>query len=141
VRPASTAFKDCDDLVLTELALLHSGLLKLAMLPRKPLLFNGPNFREGYTPIANSVLWERVLSCFWASKTQQKSPEEPMTKPSTNHDIDQKPVAANNGTTNQLSLFPNHRLHSVSNRPVASKRGPIRLPRSILVILPTEQLH
>ena len=65
-----------------------------------------------------------------------------MTKPLTNQDDQGQEIgAADSGITDQLSLFPNHRLHSVSSRPVASKRRPIRLPRSILVILPTEQLH
>ena len=65
-----------------------------------------------------------------------------MTKPLTNQDDQgQEICAADSEITDQLSLFPNHRLHSVSSRPVASKRRPIRLPRSILVILPTEQLH
>ena len=65
-----------------------------------------------------------------------------MTKPLTNQDDqDQKIGTAASETTDQLSLFPNHRLHSVASRPVASKRRPIRLPRSILVILPGEQLH
>lgn len=65
-----------------------------------------------------------------------------MTKPLTNHDDqNQKIGTPDSESTNQLSLFPNHRLHSVSSRPLASKRRPIRLPRSILVILPTEQLH
>jgi hypothetical protein len=41
-------FQDRNDLRLTELASLHQGLLRAAMLPRKPLLFNGPVFREGY---------------------------------------------------------------------------------------------
>ena len=65
-----------------------------------------------------------------------------MTKPLTNQDDQGQEIgAANSEITDQLSLFPNHRLHSVSSRPVASKRRPIRLPRSILVILPSEQLH
>ena len=65
-----------------------------------------------------------------------------MTEPLTNQDDeDQRIDSADSEITDQLSLFPNHRLHSVSSRPVASKRRPIRLPRSILVILPTEQLH
>lgn len=67
-----------------------------------------------------------------------------MTEPLTNQDDqdqDQKIGTADSETTDQLSLFPNHRLHSVSSQPVASKRRPIRLPRSILVILPSEQLH
>src|SRR6266481_3635947 len=65
-----------------------------------------------------------------------------MTKPLTNQDDqDQKIGTADSETTDQLSLFPNHHLHSVPSRPVASKRRPIRLPQSILVILPTEQLH
>jgi len=55
-----------------------------------------------------------------------------MTKPSTDSISE---------TTDQLSLFPNHRFHSVPRQPVPSKRRPIRLPRSILVILPSEQLH
>lgn len=62
-----------------------------------------------------------------------------MTKPLTNQDDqDQKIGTADSETTDQLSLFPNHRLHSV---PVASKRRAIRLPRTILLILPNEQLH
>ena len=65
-----------------------------------------------------------------------------MTKPLTNQDDQGQEIgAADSEITHQLSLFPNHCLHSVSSRPVASKRRPIRLPRSILVILPTEQLH
>jgi len=65
-----------------------------------------------------------------------------MTKPLTNQDDQGQGIgAAASEITDQLSLFPNHRLHSVSSRPVASKRRPIKLPRSILVILPTEQLH
>jgi hypothetical protein len=65
-----------------------------------------------------------------------------MTKPLTNQDDQDKKIgAADSVPTDQLSLFPNHRLHSVPSQPVASKRRPIRLPRSILVILPTEQLH
>src|SRR5437588_8876583 len=65
-----------------------------------------------------------------------------MTKPLTNHDVDlQETDTANSETTDQLSLFPNHRIHSVPSRSAASKRRPIRLSRSILVILPTEQLH
>ena len=65
-----------------------------------------------------------------------------MTKPLTNQDDQGQEIgAADSEITHQLSLFPNHRLHSVPSRPVASKRRPIRLPRSILVILPTEQLH
>src|SRR6266849_8695875 len=65
-----------------------------------------------------------------------------MTKPLTNQDDQgQKIGAPDSESTDQLSLFPNHRLYSVPSRPVASKRRPIRLPRSILVILPTEQLH
>jgi hypothetical protein len=65
-----------------------------------------------------------------------------MTKPLTNQDDQGQEIgSADSEITDQLSLFPNHRLHSVSSRPVASKRRPIRLPRSILVILPTEQLH
>jgi hypothetical protein len=65
-----------------------------------------------------------------------------MTKPLTNQDDQGQEIGtADSEITDQLSLFPNHRLHSVSSRPVASKRRPIRLPRSILVILPTEQLH
>src|SRR5438105_5790742 len=65
-----------------------------------------------------------------------------MTRPLKNqHGDHQETDTANSVTTDQLLLFPNHRLHSVSSRPVASKRRPIRLPRSILVILPTEQLH
>jgi hypothetical protein len=65
-----------------------------------------------------------------------------MTKPLTNQDDQGQEIgAADSEITDQLLLFPNHRLHSVSSRPVASKRRPIRLPRSILVILPTEQLH
>ena len=68
--------------------------------------------------------------------------KEPMTEPSINQTVDcDMTDGAHSETANQLSLFPNHRLHSVSSRPVASKRRPIRLPRSILVILPTEQLH
>jgi hypothetical protein len=61
-----------------------------------------------------------------------------MTKPLTNQDDQGQEIGA---ADSEISLFPNHRLHSVSSRPVASKRRPIRLPRSILVILPTEQLH
>jgi hypothetical protein len=65
-----------------------------------------------------------------------------MTKPLTKQDDQGQEIGApDSEITDQLSLFPNHRLHSVSSRPVASKRRPIRLPRSILVILPTEQLH
>ena len=65
-----------------------------------------------------------------------------MTKSLTSQDVDhQKSDTADSETTDQLSLFPNHRLHSVPSRPVASKRRPIRLPCSILVILPGEQLH
>jgi hypothetical protein len=65
-----------------------------------------------------------------------------MTKLLTNQDVDdQKSANVNSDTTDQLSLFPNQRLHSVPKQPVPSKRRPIRLPRSILVILPTEQLH
>ena len=65
-----------------------------------------------------------------------------MTKPLTSQDDhNQKIGTADSETTDQLLLFPNHRLHSVPSRPVASKRRPIRLPRSILVILPSEQLH
>src|SRR6266481_5321156 len=65
-----------------------------------------------------------------------------MTKLLTNQDVhDHKSDTADPETTNQLSLFPNHRIHSVPKRPVPSKRRPIRLPRSILVILPSEQLH
>ena len=41
----------------------------------------------------------------------------------------------------QLSLFPNYRLHSVPSQPFASKRRPVRMSRSILVIPPNEQLH
>jgi hypothetical protein len=63
-------------------------------------------------------------------------------KPLTNQDDqDQKIGAADSETTDQLSLFPNHHIHSVPRQPVPSKRRPIRLSRSILVILPTEQLH
>lgn len=65
-----------------------------------------------------------------------------MIKPLTDADIvHHKSDTANSETTDQLSLFPNHHLHSVPSRPVTSKRRPIRLPRSILVILPSEQLH
>src|SRR5437660_11888579 len=65
-----------------------------------------------------------------------------MTKPLTNQDVGhQETDTATSVTTDQLVLFPNHRIHSVPSRPVASKRRAIRLPRSILVILPTEQLH
>ena len=65
-----------------------------------------------------------------------------MTKPLTSQDDhNQKIGTPDSESTDQLLLFPNHRLHSVPSRPVASKRRPIRLPRSILVILPTEQLH
>jgi len=65
-----------------------------------------------------------------------------MTKPLTNQDDQGHEIGApDSEITDQLSLFPNHRLHSVSSRPVASKRRSIRLARSILVILPTEQLH
>ena len=64
-----------------------------------------------------------------------------MTKPLTNHDDqDQKIGAPDSESTDQLSLFPNHRLRSVLRQPVP-KRRPIRLPRSILLILPSEQLH
>lgn len=48
---------------------------------------------------------------------------------------------ADSETTEQLALFSNHRIHSVPSQPVAPKRRPIRLPRSLLVILPNEQLH
>src|SRR5438067_7029416 len=41
-------FQDRDDLTLTELASLHKVSFGLAILPRKPLLFNGPVFGEGY---------------------------------------------------------------------------------------------
>ena len=65
-----------------------------------------------------------------------------MSKPLTNQDVDRhKTYTADSETIEQLSLFPNHRIHSVPSQPVASKRRPIRLPRSILVILPNEQLH
>jgi len=63
-----------------------------------------------------------------------------MSKPLTNQDGDQTDPAYSE-TTDQLLLFPNHRVHFVPSQPVASKRRPIRLPRSILVILPSEQLH
>jgi hypothetical protein len=61
-----------------------------------------------------------------------------MTKLSTDR---RKIHTANSETGGQLSLFSNNRLHSVPRQPLPSKRRPIRLPRSILVILPTEQLH
>ena len=65
-----------------------------------------------------------------------------MTKPLANQDDDHhKTDTADSETTDQLSLFPNHRIHSVPSQRVASKRRPIRLPRSVLVILPSEQLH
>ncbi len=65
-----------------------------------------------------------------------------MTKSLTSQDVDhQKSDTADSETTDQLSLFQNHLLHSVPSQPVASKRRPITLPRSVLVILPTEQLH
>ena len=65
-----------------------------------------------------------------------------MTKLLANQDDEhQKIDTADSETTDQLSLFPNHRIHSVPHPLVPSKRRPIRLPRSILVILPSEQLH
>src|SRR5205814_2326389 len=42
-------FQNRDDLTLTELASLHKVSFGPAMLPRKPLLFNGPVFGEGYS--------------------------------------------------------------------------------------------
>ena len=68
--------------------------------------------------------------------------KELMTKPLTNQSVDYDMTdGAHSQTADQLSLFPNHRLYSVPSRPVPSKRRPIRLPRSILVIRPDEQLH
>src|SRR5712692_6430422 len=65
-----------------------------------------------------------------------------MTEPLTNQDDEHQTIdTADSEITDQLSLFPNHRLHSVPRQPVPSKRRPIRLPRSILVIRPNEQLH
>jgi hypothetical protein len=65
-----------------------------------------------------------------------------MTEPLTNQDDEHQRIdTADSEITDQLSLFPNHRLHSVPRQPVPSKRRPIRLPRSILVIRPNEQLH
>ena len=65
-----------------------------------------------------------------------------MTKQLTNQSVDYDMMdSAHSETADQLSLFPNYRLYSVPSRPVASKRRPIRLPRSILVIRPNEQLH
>ena len=68
--------------------------------------------------------------------------KELMTKPLTNQSVDYDMTdGAHSQTADQLSLFPNHRLYCVPNQPVASKRRPVRLPRSVLVIHPTEQLH
>ncbi len=41
----------------------------------------------------------------------------------------------------QLSLFPNQRLYPVPSQPDAPRGRAIRLPRSVLTILPNEQLH
>jgi hypothetical protein len=68
--------------------------------------------------------------------------KEPMTKPLTNQSVGYNMTdGAHSEPSDQLSLFPNHRLYSVPSGPVLSKRRPIRLPRSILVIRPNEQLH
>jgi hypothetical protein len=65
-----------------------------------------------------------------------------MTKTLTNQSVDcDMKDSGHSETTDQLSLFPNHRLYPVPSRPVPSKRRPIRLPRSTLVIRPNEQLH
>ncbi len=65
-----------------------------------------------------------------------------MSKPSTNQvDDHHKTDTADSETANQLSLFPNHRIHSVPIQQVAPKRRPISLPRSILIIPPCERLH
>lgn len=65
-----------------------------------------------------------------------------MTNSLTHPDVDHhKTDTAKSETCDQLSLFPNHRLTSVPRQLVPLKRRPIRLPRSILVILPREQLH
>lgn len=65
-----------------------------------------------------------------------------MSKPLIKQDVyDHKTDTANAEITDQLSLFQKHHVHAVPSQRVAPKRRPIRLPRSILVILPNEQLH
>src|SRR5215831_13628767 len=57
-------FQDRDDLVLTELASLHKVSFGLLILPRKPLLFNGPYSRDTYkltNKIAAANLTNRIM--------------------------------------------------------------------------------
>src|SRR5712691_9856516 len=63
-------FQDRDDLTLTELASLHKVSFGPAMLPRKPLLFNGPLFGEGYKPIKKNRQGMRI----YRSNDQTSSP-------------------------------------------------------------------
>ncbi len=85
------------------------------------------------------MLGEKLLPGLLAPISISK---ELMTKPLTNQSVDYDMTdGAHSETADQLSLFQNYRLYSVPSRPVPSKRRPIRLPRSILVIRPNEQLH